>query len=441
MNFKQLQAACSAAGITEVEIYRVVTEGTSVSTFNTQPDQNLVYSKNEMYVRGVYGGHITSLYVERDEDNEIHEIVRRIKENASVTESEDPFFIYGGSEKYDTLPAEAHDFDKYTLADKRALCNKMENYIKEKCDKIIMTQAEIVAEKETVTIENSNGLSVSRTTEDAAIFCAGVVSKDGDTREGYYMDYVKNLCDINYDKLYKQAVERPLSQIGAQSVASGAYPVVFENRMFASLLGCFLSMFSAEAVIKKVSLLEGKVGEKVFGGNITLYDDPLLEVSHNRTTFDDEGVATFRKTVVENGVLKTFLHSLKTAKMLDAAPTGNGFKDGSGAISVGPTNLCLVGGDRSFDEMIAGIDDGILITQMMGQHAGVNPTAGTFNLQSSGYRIRGGKVAEPVTLIVVSGNILDVMNSIVEISSDFESSRSIACGSVYVKELSVSGKV
>ena len=441
MNFKQLETACRESGITEVEIYRVVTEGTSVTTFNTEVDQNLVYNKNEMYIRGVYGGHIAALYVERDEDAEISEIVRRLIENASVIESNDPFFIYGGSEKYDTLPVETHDFGQYTLADRLALCRRMENYIKEKCDKVVMTQAEIVIEKETVTIENSNGLSVSRTTEDAAVFCNGVVSKDGDTRDGYYMEFVKNLSDIDYDKLLKQAVERPLSQIGAQSVESAAYPVVFENKMFASLLGCFLSMFSADAVIKKLSLLDGKVGERVFGENVTLYDDPLLECSHRRMTFDDEGVATFKKTVVENGVLKTYLHSLKTARMLDAAPTGNGFKDGSGAISVGPTNLCLVGGDRSFDEMIAPIHDGILITSMMGQHAGVNPTAGTFNLQSSGFRIRDGKVAEPVTLIVVSGNILDVLSNIVEVSNDFEASRAIACGSVYVKELSVSGKV
>ena len=440
MNFKQLEAACLANGITEVEIYRVVTEGTSVSTFNTEVDKNLVYSKNEMYIRGVSGGHIASLYVERDEDGEIADIVRRLKESAAVIESNDPFFIYGGSEKYDTLPAEEHDFDRYTLADRLELCRKMENYIRGRSDAVTMTEAEVVAERETVTIENSNGLSVSRSNEDAALYCAGVVSKDGDTREGYYVDYVKNFADIDYEKLYQKAVARPLSQIGAKSVASGTYPVVFENKMFASLLSCFLPMFSADAVIKKVCLLEGKVGEKVFGDNVTLYDDPLLECSHRRVTFDDEGVATFRKTVVEGGVLKTYLHSLKTAKMLGAEPTGNGFKDGSGAITVGPTNLCLAGGERSFDEMISGIADGILITSMMGQHAGVNATAGTFNLQSSGFRIRDGKVAEPVTLIVVSGNIVDVLSNVAEVASDFESSGRVACGSVHIKELSISGK-
>lgn len=440
MDFKKLEQACRREGITEVELYRVVSEDASVSTFNGEVDQNLIYESNELYVRGVYGGHIASLYVERDEDDEVEEIVRRLKENAGIIESDDPYFIYGGSDSYPTLPEESHDFENYTQGDRLALSRKMEAYVREKCEFITMTSAGVEVETSTVSIENSNGLSVSRTETAAVVYCQGVIVKDGDTRTGYYFDYVKNLADIDYEELHEYVVARPLSAIGAKSVPSAAYPVVFENRQFASLLSCFLSLFSGESAVKKLCLLGDKLGEKVFGDNITLVDDPLLAESFHKTTFDDEGVAAFKKTVVEKGVLKTFLHSLKTAKMLGAEPTGNGFKGGSGGIGVRPTNLCLAGGDRSLDEMIAGIENGILITGMMGQHAGVNAVSGAFNLQASGYRIVDGKVADPVTLIVVSGNILDLLNNVVEIASDFDSFGSVACGSVYVRSLSVSGQ-
>ena len=143
---------------------------------------------------------------------------------------------------------------------------------------------------------------------------------------------------------------------------------------------------------------------------------------------------------MENGVLKTYFHSLKTAAMLGAEPTGNGFKGGSGAISTRATNLCLKSGDKNLDEILAMIDDGIFITDLMGQHAGVNAESGAFNLQSSGYHIRNGKLAEPVTLIVVSGNIIDLLNNVVEVGNDFEVSRLVACGSAYIKSLAVSGK-
>lgn len=435
MNFKRLEEACKEAGITEVEVYRTVCEGSAVSTFNGEVDQNVVYEKNEMKIRGVYGGHITSLYVERDEDGEIDNIVSRLRANAGITESTDPYFIYKGSDSYPTLPEESHDYDSYTQKDRLDLCRKMEAYIKEHSAYVTTTEASVEVESHTVSIENSNGLSVSRSQNWAVVYCSGVVTKDGDTRSGYYFDFVKNLADVNYEKLFDQAVTRPLSAIGARSVASAAYPVVFENKQFASLISCFLSMFSAEAVIKKLSLLGGKVGEKVFGDNITLVDDPLLAQSPHRFTFDDEGVASFAKTVVEKGVLKTYLHNLKTAEMLGAESTGNGFGGG-----VRPTNLCLSGGNRSLEEMIAPIDNGIYITGMMGQHAGVNSVSGSFNLQASGYRIVHGKIADPVTLIVVSGNILDVLSHVVEIANDFESSGSVACGSVYIESLSVSGQ-
>lgn len=440
MDFKKLQTACLAQNITEVEIYRVQIHGASVSTFDGAVDKNIVYNRDEMYIRGVYNGHIAALYVERDEEDEIDAIVRRLKENAGVIESDDPYFIYGGSGSYPTLPEEENDYDNYSQADKIEICRKMENYLREKCSFVTTTRASVDVETETISIENSSGLSVSRSGRDAGIACSAVIKKDGDVKQGYYFDHVRCLNAIDFEKLQKFAIDRPLSAIGAASIPSAQYPVVFENRMFASLLGCFLSMFSGNAVVKKLSLLGDKLGQKVFGENISLTDMPLLAESHSKVTFDDEGVAASDTVVVENGVLKTFLHNLKTAKMLNAEPTGNGFKEASGAVGVRPTNLCLCRGERSFDEMIADIENGVFITQMMGQHAGVNAVSGAFNLQASGYRIENGKIGAPVTLIVVSGNILELMNDVKEIASDFEVSGSIGCGSVRIGSLSVSGK-
>ena len=440
IDFGKLKAACESAGISEVEVYRVTAEGSSVSTFNGAVDQNVVSLRDEVYVRGVFGGHIASLYVERDSDEEIDNIVTRLKDNASVIESNDPYFIYGGSEKYPTLPEEENDYDSYSPSDRIELCLKMERCAREASEHVINTQAGIETEVETVIIENSSGLCVKRSTADAAVVCGAVVRIGDDVKQGYYFDHVKHLSDIDCDKLRKKAVERPLASIGAKSIPSGKYPVVFESSQFISLMSCFSSMFSADALIKKLSLLDGKLGQRVFGENVTIIDDPQHEKSYSRVTFDDEGVAAFPKTVVENGILKTYLHNLKTAKMLGASSTGNGFKETSGGIGVKPANLYLKPSDVSFDDMISGVDDGIFITQMMGQHAGVNAVSGAFNLQAAGFRILDGKIADPVTLIVVSGNIIDVLNSVECIANDFEISGRHGSASVLIKELSISGQ-
>jgi PmbA protein len=440
MTFEKLQAACRAAGINEVEIYHVVQDGFSISTFNGEVDDNLVYHNNELYIRGVYNGHIASVYVERDVDDEIDNVVSRLLASASAIEVDDPYFIYGGSKEYVTLPESEHDFANYTQEERIEFCRTMEKAIRERTEYVQMTQAQVQAEWTRVSIENSSGLSISREGAQAAVVAVGVYAKDGDVKQGFYFDMVENFSDIDFDKLCREAVDRPLASIGAKSVPSRAYPVVFENKQFASLLSCFLSAISGEAVVKKVCLLADKLGEKVFGDNITIVDDPLCEKSYRKVTFDDEGVATFKKTVVEKGVLKTFLHSLKTAKMLGAEPTGNGFKAGSGDIVVSPTNLVVECGEHSLEEVLAPIADGIYITSMMGQHAGVNAVSGAFNLQASGFKITDGKLGEPITLFVVSGNIVDVLSNVVEIANDVECGRGIVCGSAHIASLSISGQ-
>lgn len=439
MDFKKFEQVCNKHGIKEFDLYSVATDGAAVSTFCGQTDKNVTYHSNELYIRGVKNGQVANIYVEKDDESEYENIASRLESMAGSLESEEPYFFFAGSKKYPELKKVSHDYEKFSQGDKLELCRKMENYLREKCPYVTMTQAEVNVETSRLSIENTSGLHVSRDGHEAVVFCLAVIQKDGDTRQGYYFDFVDNLADVDFDKLYREAVERPLAMIGAKSCESKPYPVVFENKAFASLLGCFLSMFSGEAVVKKLCLLDGKLGSKVFGDNITLTDNPLLEKSPYSTPFDDEGVATSEKNVVENGVLKTYLHSLKTAAMLGAEPTGNGFKGGNGAISTRPSNLCLKSGSKSRDELIADIKDGIYITDMMGQHAGVNAESGAFNLQSSGFRIKDGKLAEPVTLIVVSGNIVDLLNNVVEIGTDFEVSRLVSCGSVYVKSLAISG--
>ena len=117
MDFKKLESVCRNNGITEVEIHQIKENGTSVSTFNGEVDANEVYFKNEMFVRGVYNNHITSLYIERDTDDEIDNIVKSLVANASVTESHDQYYIYKGDEKYPALVNKENDYASYNQAD------------------------------------------------------------------------------------------------------------------------------------------------------------------------------------------------------------------------------------------------------------------------------------------------------------------------------------
>jgi PmbA protein len=132
-----------------------------------------------------------------------------------------------------------------------------------------------------------------------------------------------------------------------------------------------------------------------------------------QTPFDGEGVATSRRAVIENGVLKTLLYDLTTAKKAGVASTGNGQKGGySSPVSIAPYNFSIEAGTASFDDMLAKIDDGIYITECKGFHAGSDAVTGDFSIESAGFRVRNGKKAEPIKSFTVAGNFFDLVKEI-----------------------------
>ena len=157
---------------------------------------------------------------------------------------------------------------------------------------------------------------------------------------------------------------------------SGKYRVVFFSEAMCDLLGVFSSIFSAETAQKGMSLLKGRVGERIAAPCVTLVDDPLMEGGMGSRPFDDEGVPSATHTVVEDGVFRTFLHNLKTARKDGVATTGNARKVGyASAVHVTPTNFYLKPGKRTLDDMLRGIGEGLVITEVSGLYAGANPSA------------------------------------------------------------------
>lgn len=173
-----------------------------------------------------------------------------------------------------------------------------------------------------------------------------------------------------------------------------------------------------------------------------MVNDPLFPDAISQSAFDDEGVACHKTDIISNGVMTSLLHNLSTSKRLNTESTGNGFKGSVMApVGVRPYNLYLEPKDASYEAMLESIDEGLVITSLQGLHAGVNAINGEFSLQSAGYFVKNGKVEHPVTLIVVSGNLFDVLNNIEMIGNDltFTFSR-VGSPSVKISSLSISGQ-
>jgi PmbA protein len=188
-------------------------------------------------------------------------------------------------------------------------------------------------------------------------------------------------------------------------------------------------------VQKNMSLLKGKIGSVIGSPLVTLVDDPFMKKSSRSRSFDDEGVATRYKALIDKGELKTYLHNLVTAKKDGVVSTGNGFGGG-----VAPVNLKWVPGTTKVDDLIASVKNGILVKSVQGAHAGANSISGDFSLQASGFVVKDGIVGAPVALITVAGNFLGMLRDVVGVADDLKTGYfGITSPSIKIASMSVSG--
>lgn len=441
MDTKLLFEKALEAGITEIEVYRSKSSASEVGIFNHQIETLNSHSTNVCYIRGAFNGHLGSVYLENNELS-IEEIIATIKENASLININEPYFIYPGDETYPELKPYEGDFSEHSMTEKSELILALAKKVESLSEYVSCPEASYEESSFEYSIENSNGLNVNRKGGYGVIVCEVVAKKGDEIKSGYEVQLAKKFNEFDIEKLANDAVDGVVSKFGGSPIVSGNYKTVVKASVVRSLLGAFSNVFTAEMAIRKMSFLEGKEGTQVFGSNINIYDDPLCELAPSQDSFDDEGVAAKTKTVVEKGVFKTFLHNLKTAKMLGTETTGNGYKAGvSSGVGVRPSNFYIAPGEKSLDELFAECDNGFYLTDVQGLHAGINIINGDFSLQAQGFEIVAGKLGKPVTLVVASGNITSLLNDVLEIGSDLTfKTGSIGAPSLLVGKLSISGK-
>ena len=201
----------------------------------------------------------------------------------------------------------------------------------------------------------------------------------------------------------------------------------------------YIGNADAEEVQKRSSLFIGQIGKKIASKKITVEDKPLQRNVFSRW-FDDEGVATYNKAIIKNGVLQTYLYNLTTAAKDGVETTGNASRGGS-KMGTSTFFLSLKPGKKSQEELFKDIEDGVYITNVTGLHAGLNPQSGNFSLQSSGFLIKNGKIDKPLDVVTVSGNLIEVFKDVVEVGNDVKVFPSAtACSSLQIKKIVVSGK-
>ena len=447
MNFELLKNAlidaAERAGIKEYEIYAQIGESISAETLKDEISSFSSSVGGGICFRCIVDGKMGYASTQESDAAAMESLVARAVSNAACIDSADEVMIFAGSEHYATVDGEAFELtDAVTVRD-NAL--RLQRALYAESDKVSDgTQSAAFSEAESIYLYNSYGLALSNRVGVSGAYTNAVV-RDGEEAQEHF-EFAEGRDYSALEKLPALTVRGALEKIGAATVPSGTYDILFSGRQFRSFLSAFSSVFSAKSAQLGLSLLAGKEGERIAAEIVSIVDDPMRADSPMKAPFDGEGVATEKKSVVENGVLKTLLYDLTTAKKAGVASTGNGQKGGySSPVSIAPYSFSILAGKDSEEALFEAIDDGIYITECKGFHAGANAVTGDFSIESAGFRIRNGRKCEPIKSFTVAGNFFELLKSISALSNEvkFSTSGGTTCfGSpdVLVPGMSVAGK-
>jgi len=234
-----------------------------------------------------------------------------------------------------------------------------------------------------------------------------------------------------------EAARRTVRKLGARKVATQRVPVIFDSETAGSLMGNLCSAVSGYSLYKGASFLAGQLDKLLAPEYVTVYDDGRVVGGLGSRPFDGEGLPTRKTTVVERGVLKSYLLDTYSGRKLGLASTGNASRSVGENPSVGPTNFYLAPGTRTADDIIKTVKKGLYVTDLIG--FGINMVTGDYSRGAAGFWIEGGELAYPVEEITIAGNLKDMFAGIEMIGSDLVFRGRIASPTVKIAEMMVAG--
>ncbi len=430
-------------GFSDCEIYYTQGENISISVYDYELEKYNIDKYIGLSFRGLINNKMGYSYTEILDEQAIDMLIKNATEGALSIENNDIQFVYEGDKDYSnvkTYSEKLNNIDAKKLID---IAIDLEKQTKSYSDKVVnLSGCKVSYSSSESIITNTKGLNLKNKSNLLMAYVIPVIKINNQKQDGIGYQIVESIEDIETKKIAKDACEEALSKIGATTITSGKYKTIINNKAMSSLLETFSDIFSAENAQRGMSLLKGKEEEKIASNIVTIVDNPLLDNGLASSPFDDEGVATYKKNIVENGILKTLLHNLKTANKARTKTTGNGFKASySSIVSVEPTNFYIEKCDNTFEELLKEVEEGIIVTDFAGLHSGANSVTGDFSLAAKGYYIKNGKKLYPIEQITVAGNFFDLLKNIEFIGNDLEFPlSSVGSPSVVVKSLSVAGK-
>ena len=280
---------------------------------------------------------------------------------------------------------------------------------------------------------NSRGFRGGYSSSRHSISVAPIAGKGAHMeRDAWYSSQRDPMDLASPESIGRYAAERSLARLGGRKIGTREVPVLFENTLAAGLLSAYVQATSGGALYRRASFLLDSIGQAVLAEHIDVDEDPFVLKGRASSAFDDEGVRTRKRRVVDAGVVQGYFLSTYSARKLGLATTGHA----GGSHNLTLTSRLTRPGDH-LEQMLRTLGRGLFVTELMGQ--GVNPVTGDYSRGAAGYWVEGGRIVHPVHEVTIAGNLRDMLRRIVAVGADRHTVGGRTIGSVIVEGMTVAG--
>ena len=277
---------------------------------------------------------------------------------------------------------------------------------------------------------NSLGFIGGFPTSRHSLSCSVIADDDEIMQRDDWYDSRRDVVDLaDAVSIGRIAGQRAVRRLGSRKISTCEAPVLFEAPIASALIGHFVSAVSGGSLYRKASFLCDAIRTRVFSQVVTITERPHIRKGLASSPFDDEGVATLDRDVVDAGMLQGYFLGTYSARKLKLETTGN---------AGGNHNLIIAPGSDGFDALLRRMGRGLLVTELLGH--GVNLVTGDYSRGAAGFWVEGGEIAYPVEEITIAGNLRDIFLGITAIGSDVLVRGSRQCGSILVERMTIAGE-
>lgn len=286
---------------------------------------------------------------------------------------------------------------------------------------------------------NSQGFIAGYESASHGLFAEPLAHEGDSMQRDYWATAGRRLADLEDPAAVgRKAANRALRRLGARRAPTCEVPVLFDDVTAPGLIGQLASCASGYSIYREASFLTGRLGERIASDLVTIIDDGRLPGRLGSKPFDGEGQPTRRNVLVQDGHLETWLLDHYSARKLDMTSTGSASRGTGSAPHVGTTNLWLEPREGTLEELIAEIDRGLLVTELIGM--GFNPTTGDYSRGAAGLWIEKGEIVHPVEEITIAGNLAEMLQQIDRVGSELVWRGRTASPPIRIARMTIAGE-